>query len=322
MVNKNFQLSYMVNTVIWDGKVISQCKEADIEADLDLLKSLGIDRVMLSGYQLEERADFDMDAGAKRIGDLLAARGMRASQHHGLASTFSPVGESQTEVCEKLKRCVELTAMLNADNLVLHAGRISGRHDTADSVCDRYLEQAAKHGVEAVIEVSADNIRYAGEIAAKCNVNIALENLDKFEPLSNMELLPKLVDAIGLDNVGYCLDSGHAHVCGVNPVDWIKIMDKKLFTTHFHDNRGCPEWVTKAESFIRPSGIDEHMPPGFGTICWLDVINALRDIDFAHTVTFESGPWPMDDRKKGFLHAINYWRTAEVLAWDKYEAKT
>jgi sugar phosphate isomerase/epimerase len=318
MENKHFELAYMVNTVEWDGKIIRQSDDARIEASLEMLQSLGISQVMLSGYQLEEPADFDMNEGAKHIGEMLLARGMRASQHHGLAATFAPVGESQSEVKDKLKRVVEITAQLQADTLVLHAGRISGKHDSAGSFFTKYHDQVRAHGIDAVIDISAENIRYAGEAAAKYNVKIALENLDKFEPLSNLELLPKLINAVNLDNVGYCLDSGHAHACGVNPVEWIEVMNNKLFTTHFHDNRGCPDWVRNATGFISPSGIDEHMPPGFGTISWLDVINALRKVNYPYAVTFESDCWTMDDREKGYLHAINFWRTAEALAWDKY----
>ena len=101
---RNFKLSYMVNTLAWDGKLIRQADDAGIEKSLDMLKSLGISKVMLSGYQLEEPADFDMCEGAEHIGKMLNSRGMRASQHHGLAATFAPVGESQAEIKDKLKQ--------------------------------------------------------------------------------------------------------------------------------------------------------------------------------------------------------------------------
>ncbi len=317
MAIRNFELAYMINTVKWDGKVISQVDDVNIAKSLDMLKSIGISKVMLSGYQLEEPSDFDMIEGAKHVGEMLAARGMRASQHHGLAATFAPVGESQEEVQNKLKKVVEITSKLQADCLVLHSGRIEGTHKSAEDFCNKYEEQVQKHGVEKIIEISADNIRYAGEIAAKYNLNIALENLDRFEPLGNMELLPKLVETVNLDNVGYCLDSGHAWCAGVNPVDWIKIMGNKLFTTHFHDNRGCPDWVKKSDGFIRPTGIDEHLPPGFGTISWMDVIKILMEIEYKYPVTFESGGWPAENIKEGYLHAIRFWRNAEALTCSK-----
>lgn len=313
-MTKNFKLAYMLNTVEWNGKKICQADDREINDTLDIFQSIGISYVMLTGYLFLEPADFDLEKGAVRVGKMLATRGMRASQHHGLAATFAPVGESQADVRDKLKRIVEITSQLQADCLVLHSGRIDGAHKSIEAYCNKYEEQVREHGVEKVIEISADNIRYAGEIAAKYNLNIALENLDRFEPLSNIELLPELVDAVNLDNVGYCLDSGHAWCSGVDPVDWIKIMGDKLFTTHFHDNRGCPDWVKKSDGFIRPTGIDEHLPPGFGTISWLDVIKALIEIEYKYPITFESGGWPMEKGKEAYLNAMNFWRNAEVLA--------
>jgi sugar phosphate isomerase/epimerase len=224
---------------------------------------------------------------------------------------------SQAGVKEKLKKVIEITANLGAESLVLHAGRVDEKYSTSEEYCRRFKEEEAKHGTDAVLAVSAENIRCAGELASQYDIKIAMENLDKFEPLSNMELLPKLIDAIDLPNAGYCLDSGHAHACGSDPVEWIKIMDQKLFTTHFHDNRGCPDWVRKAEGCISPSKIDEHLPPGFGTIAWIDVINALREIDYQYAVTFESGPWPMEDDLKGYKNAIDFWRATEKIAWEK-----
>lgn len=317
MENQIFELAYPVNTVQWDGHVISRSDDAAIDAELDILQSTGISQVMLSGYQLEEPSDFDMIEEAERIGRKLTMRGMRASQHHGLSATFAPIGTSQAETAERLQLAVEITAALQADSLVLHAGRIAGKHTSVDSVVNQYHEQVRTRGIEAVIEISAENIRRAGELAEKYGLKIALENLDRFEPLSNLELLPKLVDAINLDNVGYCLDTGHAHACGTNPVTWLKVMNQKLFTTHFHDNRGCPDRIRNSEGFISSSGIDEHMSPGFGTICWIDVINELRKINYKYAVTFETGGWPVEDTQDGYLHAVRFWRTCEKIAMGK-----
>jgi sugar phosphate isomerase/epimerase len=317
MTNKEFELAYQMTTVCWDGKMISREDESEIDSKLDVLQEAGISKVMLAGYQLEEPSDFDMFKESLRIGDKLKSRGMKASQHHGLAVTFAPLDSSQAGVKEKLKKVIEITANLGAESLVLHAGRVDEKYSTSEEYCRRFKEEEAKHGTDAVLAVSAENIRCAGELASQYDIKIAMENLDKFEPLSNMELLPKLIDAIDLPNAGYCLDSGHAHACGSDPVEWIKIMDQKLFTTHFHDNRGCPDWVRKAEGCISPSKIDEHLPPGFGTIAWIDVINALREIDYQYAVTFESGPWPMEDDLKGYKNAIDFWRATEKIAWEK-----
>ena len=62
---------------------------------------------------------------------------------------------------------------------------------------------------------------------------------------------------------------------------------------------------------------DEHLPPGFGTIPWIDVIQALRRVGYQNAVTFESGGWVGMEAKDGYLAAIRYWRACERYAVQK-----
>lgn len=303
------KLSYPVETVRWDGKMISRVPEKEYRERLELLCSVGIHDVMLSGYAELEKADFDMDAETRRIGRLLGESGVGCSQHHGLCPSFAPLDGPQQAVVEMLRREVEYTANLHAEVLVIHPGRIAGRFHSAQALADAYEREVRLHSQQAVIDACAENLRAAGSYAAKLGVLIALENVDRFEPLGSPELLPLLVRRTDSPAVGYCLDSGHAHCCGNDPVAWIKTMGDKLFTTHFHDNHG-PRDVQPVSGYISAAGIDEHLPPGFGTIDWFGVIAALRETGYRRTVNFESGPWPGEIRE-GYRSAIRFWRTCE-----------
>jgi len=173
-----------------------------------------------------------------------------------------------------------------------------------------FADQVAKYGEEAVYQTIAQNLRVAGDAAQKMGVKIALENGDKFHVLMNSESLPKLVNLTNHPAIGYCLDSGHAHCGGLTAVtDWVHIMGDKLFTTHFHDNRG-PRFAP-TDGFVSAAGIDEHMPVGFGTIPWMDVIQALWEIGYDRTVNFETDGWPCEN---GIGYAIQYWRMMEKMA--------
>ena len=149
---------------------------------------------------------------------------------------------------------------------------------------------------------------------------IALENLDRFEPLGNMDGACRSSSPWPtLPAVGFCLDAGHAHCAGSDIVKWVEVMGDKLFTTHFHDNHGPSEKVRNSTGLVAPHGIDEHLPPGFGTISWFDVIAALRRAGYSRTVNFESGPWPGWEPKEGLDLAIKYWRTCERLVAEKLD---
>ncbi|MDR0931836.1 MAG: sugar phosphate isomerase/epimerase [Victivallales bacterium] len=298
----NFPLSYQINTVCWDGKRICANDEKSINQALERLKSCGINEVMLSGYHEEKPSDFDLNAETVRIGKKLSAYGMKAAQHHGVLPTFAPLGENQSEVVNRIIRQLEFTANLNADVLVVHPGRIAGHHADVASTNAMFQKEVEKHGVDEVIKVSAENLHLAGLAAEKLNVKFALENIDGVEPLADIDTLPRLIRAADSDSIGFCLDSGHAHRAGVSPVTWLEKLGDKLLTTHFHDNRGSR---------------DEHMPPGFGTIPWIDVIQSLKEIGYKHTVNFESGPWPGMEARQGYCCAIQFWRSCEYLAESK-----
>jgi sugar phosphate isomerase/epimerase len=78
--------------------------------------------------------------------------------------------------------------------------------------------------------------------------------------------------------------------------------------------------VTPGESFIEPYGLDEHLPPGFGTIDWRSIVVALQEIQYRHMVNFESGAWPDRPLAEGYGEAIRYWRLTEKYA-DEFIAR-
>lgn len=305
----NYRLSYQVGTVSWNGTVITRLPEEDYLPVLKILKSLGIDEVMISGYGDHEPSAFDMMEETKHVGDILRSMGMKAAQHHGLCSMYAPIGTSQEPAIRMLKRQVDYAVNLNADVAMFHSGWCTEWKKSSN--IKQFEDSVEKHGLDALIDVCAGNLRVAGEYAQERGIKIALENCDRFEPMANIEILPRLLEKTDSPAVGFCLDSGHAHCCCGNILKWIEVIGDKLFTTHFHDNRGMRLDALTDKKWISPHGIDEHLPPGFGTIPWLDVIAALRRIGYKRTINFESTGWGGMDSREGFQAAINYWRTCE-----------
>ena len=307
---KHYPLSYSVNTVNFDGQLIRRIPEEEYTEMFRLLKSLSVDQVMISGYVTIENADFDMDEETKHIGALLDSLGMRPAQHHGLAASYASPGDSQEPVIERLCRCVRYTANLNSPVLVIHPGNYHNDQAWSQKVgnCDFFDSQTERYGFDRVLETAAANLHEAGAYAEKLGVKIAVENLDRTEPFGDHTALPRLVSMADSPAVGFCLDAGHAHCCGkTSVVEWMDIMGDKLFTTHFHDNRGARNWT------------DEHRAPGFGTIPWLDVIAKLREIGYENTVNFESNGWPYMSTEEGYRHAIDFWRTLESISAENHD---
>jgi sugar phosphate isomerase/epimerase len=65
-----------------------------------------------------------------------------------------------------------------------------------------------------------------------------------------------------LNNVGVCLDLGHAHIAP-GTAEAIAILDGRIASVHVHDNHAVK---------------DEHLWPGDGTIDWPATAKAIKDL--------------------------------------------
>lgn len=292
-----YPLSYPIETVKWDGQFVRRMPDENFVPSLKILKSLGIPEVMVTGYVTVEVADFDMMEETRRLGGILDSMGMRPAQHHGLSAMYTSPGTSQDAVIEKLVRSVQYTANMNSPILVIHPGHSDERLDSIEAYDQLFHKTADETGLKELLKLCASNLDAAAEIAQKLGVKIAVENVHLFD--TDETLMFGLLNEVKSNAVGFCLDSGHAHYKSPSVLKWMNLLGDKIITTHFHDNRGHT---------------DEHMPPGFGTIPWIDVIKKLREVGYENTVNFESGGWPETSPEKGWEMAINFWRNCEKYA--------
>ncbi len=115
-----------------------------------------------------------------------------------------------------------------------------------------------------------------GEFFAEHHVGMAIENMikhtEKVSYCACGEELLELVDAIDNPMVQICVDTGHAHLSGVNPAQMIRMVGSHLKATHIADNH---------------QNKDEHFAPFNGTIDWVEVIHALKEVDYQESFTYE-----------------------------------
>ncbi|HEV7215396.1 MAG TPA: sugar phosphate isomerase/epimerase [Chloroflexota bacterium] len=110
-------------------------------------------------------------------------------------------------------------------------------------------------------------------LAGDLGVAIALENHchgwgDQFAHLA------LVADALAAGNVGYCCDSGHAVVAGVDPPTLIAAMGSRLRLIHLHSNDGRR---------------DIHRPAGEGVLHWPPLLAALERLGYAGAMLLEGG---------------------------------
>lgn len=225
---------------------------------------------------------------------------LRMSSLHFVGSVFEMDPEKDQRIKAQMKRIVEMFKDCQPKSIVMHPGTFG----EGGFKCNKpnYLEACEKLGKDKVRDIVADNIRYFGEEAGKYGIRIAVENIYGGRIYSRIDELIDLVDHVDLPNVGFCLDTGHANADGVDIPMAVRLMKDRLFELHLHDNYGK----------------DSHYPIGFGNINWIEFIQALQEIDYQGTATFEFFRWPIDDIEEGLKQAVLTWRMFEKLANTNY----
>jgi sugar phosphate isomerase/epimerase len=162
----------------------------------------------------------------------------------------------------------------------------------ADRAFEGLLAYAADAGAEQVVyhahalvdePASEDRLlaetRSLARLAARAeslNLTIAVENLAPVFPgperLSDTPItLRGLVNRIGSEHVGLCLDLGHAHVVAdLKHTTLDRLIEPVLDSVtlfHVHDNLGG-RWDRNPPVGLDPLRLDLHLPPGNGTLPW------------------------------------------------------
>ena len=176
---------------------------------------------------------------------------------------------------DEVKRALEAAEQIPFTHLILHLG------ERGDTWSPRTLE----HAMTAVEHLRA--------FARPLGVQILLENLEKnevAEPQNLMEIL-----TVGhFDDIGLCLDLGHAHIGEGIPAT-IDVMGPRIRSVHVHDNAGDK---------------DAHLWPGDGTIAWPETMRALEALAKPPATVLEIHPTL--ENPEGTL-IDRYQRTLEFL---------
>jgi len=225
--------------------------------------------------------------------------------YHGPAYARLDNMEGQNLVQNKLVEFIKLYSELSPYAIVLHAGGILGVSSNLDAF-NAFRDSCRKFGYDKTLCVIAENIAIMADEAAKYDMKIAIENMGKLLPVGDMKSLEQLILLTNHRNLGFCIDSGHAHCFGERVVAWLEFAGKRLFETHFHDNNAKAANIP--DEFVAAKGIDEHLFPGLGTIDWREVIKRLDAVGYVRPVMFECLGLPAQNLVEGYKKAAEWWR--------------
>lgn len=155
-------------------------------------------------------------------------------------NVLHPEKSRRINAMDEIKRALESAEHIPFRNLVVHLG------EREDGWSQRTVEFA----------ISA--LEHLGPFARPLGVHLLVENLLS-EP-TTPERLMSILQMGHLENVGVCLDMGHAHMT-VGVESAIATFGDRIASVHMHDNHGVK---------------DEHLWPGDGSINWPPAIAALK----------------------------------------------
>lgn len=147
------------------------------------------------------------------------------------------------DAMDEIKRALEVAERVPLRNLVVHLGE---QHDG-------WSQQTIEHALTALEHLAA--------FARPLGVRILVENL--LNEATTPERIMAILEIGHLDNIGICLDTGHANITvGVSQA--IASFGNRIVSVHCHDNKGVK---------------DDHLWPGDGSIDWQSTIDKLNKLE-------------------------------------------
>jgi sugar phosphate isomerase/epimerase len=187
--------------------------------------------------------------------------------------------KERIEAMDEIKRAIEVAEVIPFRFLVLHAG-VSG-------------ERFNEHKFEGAL-TSVEHLR---AFAKPLGVHLLLENIPN--ELTAPEKLVELIRTLHYEDIGVCLDLGHAHLePGVEAA--IETLKPLIRSVHVHDNHGMK---------------DEHLWPGEGSIDWKRTMELLRTAPQVPALVLEVEGDSSGD--PGFGETVP---PKMLAAWEKLEA--
>lgn len=135
----------------------------------------------------------------------------------------------------------------------------------------KLIPTAKQYGVKVCLENMFTGNR--GKIYAACcsDVTKACEYVDALNALA------------GEDVFGFCLDTGHALLVGLDIYNTMTELGKRISAFHVHDNNGVS---------------DQHLAPYMGVLDWKRFMKGLKDIGYDKTLSFETfNVWSVADER-------------------------
>ena len=175
-------------------------------------------------------------------------------------------------------KSMEICAFFNCPYIVIHGFKLAyflGSEEEEWRRTEKFLDNLAPMakdmGITMCIENLYDSLNGHLVEGPCCNARKAADRKDRMNDRYHAQVL------------GFCFDTGHANLTGLDFEDFITTLDYRLKVLHIHDNDGVSDLHQVPFTFTKTR---ENLP----STDWNGFIKGLKNIKFSKTLSFETAP--------------------------------
>lgn len=175
-------------------------------------------------------------------------------------------------------KSLEICSFLNCSYIVIHGFKLNrfvgsevAEWQETEAFIHKIAPVAKEMGITICIENLYDSIGKHLIEGPCCNARLSAERIDRIN------------DKYGVEVLGYCLDTGHANLIGIDFQSFIETLGSRLKVLHIHDNDGAMDLHQIPYTFTKTR-------ENKASTDWDGFIEGLRNIGYAGTINFETAP--------------------------------
>ena len=244
-------------------KAIQIAYDENFENRCGFASRAGFKYISVNLADTPDPSDATYDRAPERILEILDRYGLNAVQTHLFCYyPLSSADQIDDRNERRILREIEVSGRIGASWCAWHPRYFkSGEWKTGEY--DEKLTLYYNH----------ETVPHYIEQAAKFGTGIAIENLFGSMMCGGVDMLMRLCDSFGRENVGICWDTGHANITKEDQTASISLLGDRIKCTHIHNNWGVH---------------DDHAPPLYGNIDWSRIMSSLASVGYRGPLTLET----------------------------------